>query len=536
MSSRIDEDREYLIESAIAQTEWDTVDSSAAAHGIPRSTLRSRLQGCTNIHKAMEPFQRLSKEQEEDLVRWILQEEATGRAPSKAHIQGFAQLVVSVAGEEEPIGHNWVDRFLDRHEDVKMKLSRSIEACRTYSTTKEKLEEHIDRVSYGVQSLGIQNDNTYNVDEHGLAEGETRAGRVCGSTLTRYSIVTDSDSRTWATILECISAAGVRLTPALILTGTNLQGQWFPGENTPNWFFDCSPTGWSNIVIFRKWFTEIFLQETRPKDTTAWRMLILDGHRTHITIEIMYMAWVNKVQLIYLPAHSSHISQPLDVGLFSPVKSYFRRATRDFASFNTTAPIQKQRFIEAYKQASDQAFTSRNIRSGFRAAGIFPLDKKRLLDRAVDVEEPPSSLAPPHTPKKRKVGDTELWRTPKSGKDVKEQAQRLDQSRDTFPRDLRDIMNSHARELDRKNTMIAALQFRMTFLEEKLKSKETTGRKAVDYDPNKTFARIPEIAVAHFEAIQAASRYEEAHGPNLYDEAMEIARMEKESMYINFQL
>ncbi|KAF9784885.1 hypothetical protein IL306_006139, partial [Fusarium sp. DS 682] len=64
-------------------------------------------------------------------------------------------------------------------------------------------------------------------------------------------------------------------------------------------------------------------------------------------------------------------------------------------------------------------------------------------------------------------------------------------------------------------------------IQEKLRLQEPAGRKAVDFDPNKTFARAPEIAKAHYEAATAAALYQARHGPNLLDDALEIAIMEK---------
>ena len=84
----------------------------------------------------------------------------------------------------------------------------------------------------------------------------------------------------------------------------------------------------------------------------------------------MYLAFVNKVQMEYLLGHSSHKTQPLDVGLFSPTKEYYSQYIRGFSSFSASAPIQKQRFLTAYAKATEKAFTPLNIRRGFRGARI----------------------------------------------------------------------------------------------------------------------------------------------------------------------
>ena len=49
--------------------------------------------------------------------------------------------------------------------------------------------------------------------------------------------------------------------------------------------------------------------------------LILDGHRSRInSIALEYFSQ-NHINILILPAHTSHVCQPFDVGLASPLKS-----------------------------------------------------------------------------------------------------------------------------------------------------------------------------------------------------------------------
>jgi len=53
-------------------------------------------------------------------------------------------------------------------------------------------------------------------------------------------------------------------------------------------------------------------------------LLIEDGHGSHILIELIELARVNNVYLC-LPAHTTHILQPLDIGVFKSFKTFFPR-------------------------------------------------------------------------------------------------------------------------------------------------------------------------------------------------------------------
>ena len=52
----------------------------------------------------------------------------------------------------------------------------------------------------------------------------------------------------------------------------------------------------------------------------AWRLLMVDGHASHITIEFMEFCLTVNIIVYCLPAHFTHLLQPLDVGLFSPLQ------------------------------------------------------------------------------------------------------------------------------------------------------------------------------------------------------------------------
>ena len=55
------------------------------------------------------------------------------------------------------------------------------------------------------------------------------------------------------------------------------------------------------------------------------RLLILDGHRTHYSIDFVRYAVKNGITLLSYPGHTAHLLQPLDVGLFTPFQKHMAR-------------------------------------------------------------------------------------------------------------------------------------------------------------------------------------------------------------------
>jgi hypothetical protein len=78
------------------------------------------------------------------------------------------------------------------------------------------------------------------------------------------------------------------------------------------------------------------------------------------------------------------------------------------------------------------------------------------------------------------------------------------------------------KEID-KNCLLAQLARQNTFLGERLASKEPAGQKAVNYCPDKAFARMLEIIKTRDKAKKVAERYEKRSGHNPLQNSLQIA-------------
>lgn len=125
----------------------------------------------------------------------------------------------------------------------------------------------------------------------------------------------------WLTVIECISAAGDKIPPYIIFKGQNLMTSWLL-ENLPDgWQFAANASGWTNNFHGMEWIKH-FEASTRHnlRSPTEYRLLLCDGHDSHVSADFVSFCIENRIDLVLLPPHSSHLLQPLDVGIFSPLK------------------------------------------------------------------------------------------------------------------------------------------------------------------------------------------------------------------------
>jgi hypothetical protein len=69
----------------------------------------------------------------------------------------------------------------------------------------------------------------------------------------------------------------------------------------------------------------VFNRETKQKARLGrdWRLLILDGHGSHLSIDFIEYREAHKILLAVFPPHSTYTLQPLDVVCFKPLSSNY---------------------------------------------------------------------------------------------------------------------------------------------------------------------------------------------------------------------
>lgn len=86
-----------------------------------------------------------------------------------------------------------------------------------------------------------------------------------------------------------------------------------------------SPNGWTDTELGFLWLVKDFgpASEARNKSQRR-RLLILDGHNSHCSYKFVSWAEKHNIEIICLPAHTTHALQPCDVGVFSPLATKWK--------------------------------------------------------------------------------------------------------------------------------------------------------------------------------------------------------------------
>ncbi|RYN74719.1 hypothetical protein AA0120_g12237 [Alternaria tenuissima] len=147
-------------------------------------------------------------------------------------------------------------------------------------------------------------------------------------------------------------------------------------------FLANSPSGWTNNELGLAWLEQVFDRHTKAKARRGWRLLILDGHGSHLTPDFLSFCDANRILLAVFPPHSTHTLQPLDVVLFSPLS---RNYTHELNSFLQQSQgitrITKREFFTNFWAAWSSTMKPEVIMKSFQATGVWPMDAEVVLQR-----------------------------------------------------------------------------------------------------------------------------------------------------------
>ena len=96
-----------------------------------------------------------------------------------------------------------------------------------------------------------------------------------------------------------------------------------------------------------------------------------------MSIGLIELARANNVNLLCLPSHTTHILQPLDVGIF---KSFKSKACSRYLTANPGRVITNDKLASLVAEAWPHSFTPVNIMFGFKKCGVFPINPGEVTD------------------------------------------------------------------------------------------------------------------------------------------------------------
>jgi hypothetical protein len=403
------EDRLVLALQALKSDASLSQRRAADIYNVHESTLRNRRARTASRRDIQPNRSRLQKHKQETVIQYIRKLDARGFAPTINYVQHMANQLLA-ARSSSKVGVNWAANFIRRNPEVKSQITRQRDHQRVLCSDPAIISPWFDLVRNVKAKYSILDEDTYNFDETGFQMGVGGSVKVVTASERRLKpIGVQPGNREWVTLIAAINAAGWVIPPFLIFKAKNHDQAWY--HNPPDWRIGVSSNGWTTNELGLEWLKH-FIHHTSACTVGVYRLLILDGHESHKSLAFQTLCEESKIITLCMPAHASHILQPLDVGCFAPLKRAYKQEVGALANCGVNH-IDKRAFLDAFKPVFKRSFSKNNIQSSFRATGLVPLDPEVVISR-LEVK--------PHTPTTPPPGST-AWqpKTPSNALELEAQ-------------------------------------------------------------------------------------------------------------------
>jgi pyruvate/2-oxoglutarate dehydrogenase complex dihydrolipoamide acyltransferase (E2) component len=388
------------IEKAAAACAADhrlTARKAGKIYQVAHTTITRRLKQLTKSKKLSNQWQQLlTPVEERTLVKWAVQYYKWGLPLSARHLRQFAVEIQlrkpQPAGGLPPIGEHWHQKLLNRHTELKHVVVRGLDRTRASTVLKREIfTDYFELYSSLQRQYGVLPQDTYNMDEKGFAMGQIQQTRAIVPATEKELFLRQDGNREWVSVIETISAAGESLSSYIIFKAVYQQSSWYTKLDSQTSKIATSPKGWTDNHLGLLWLREHFEVETAKRQLGEYRLLLLDGHESHCTLEFIEFCSEKKIILLVLPPHTTHLLQPLDVAIFQPLAKYYSNEVVDH-SHEKHYWLDKEDFIEYYQNARKKALRESNILSAWRTTGLLPFNPQIVLDKLPNrLTTPPES-------------------------------------------------------------------------------------------------------------------------------------------------
>jgi len=361
-----------------------TQRQASIQYGIPRSTLKNKLKGRHSKPHGGQTV--LSAEEEDSFCQYAVAMSTFGFPVDTFDLRCIVKSYLDRRGCVVPKfrnnmpGKEWTVSFLKRHPELSVRFASNIKRKRAQISdiTITDYFTHLEP-----ELTNVPPSNIWNYDETNLTDDPGNR-RVITKRGAKYPERVINSTKTATSLMFCGNAEGEVIPPYVVYKAESMWTTWT--ENGPTGArYNRSKSGWFDALCFEDWFRSLLLPRLK-KSHPGKNVVIGDNLSSHINLNVLELCKQNNVCFVSLPPNSTHLTQPLDVAYFRPMKMAWRKILTDWKTKGKgrKAPsLPKDEFPKLLKtlmqKLNDNGRDS--LVSGFCKTGIYPLDKQQVLAR-----------------------------------------------------------------------------------------------------------------------------------------------------------
>ena len=218
---------------------------------------------------------------------------------------------------------------MKRWPDFKVLKPRGLEMQRAKASTTESVKNYYTELEKILTKYDLKHkpECIYNVDEKHLSTMHKPPSVVAAVGYKPPAVL--SGSHVHVTVIGCGNALVYSVPPFFVFPGARLRQELLEGK-TPGADGDVTESGWSNSQKFQKYLETHLIKYLPERSIDCPVLLLYDGHKFHVNLPLIDWAKKENIILFVLPAHTSHVLQPMDVACFGPFEKIYNAMSHKF--------------------------------------------------------------------------------------------------------------------------------------------------------------------------------------------------------------
>lgn len=391
--------KENLLAAIEAVENGMPIATAAKTYNVPRTTIKYKHEGKIPMDTKRGHKTVLNDKEEMVLENWVLEMAKAGFPITKYQLLTSVGQLVKTMERENPFtngkpGRKWFRLFLNRHPKISQRLTQNLTSTRAAVTESQirnwfkEIEEYLTTEKITIKSPR----QVFNTDETAFflcPKGKTALAEKGSKSV--YNLA-NSNEKECITTLVTANADGEMAPPMLMFAYERLPKKLI--KTVPeSWGIGKSENGWMTSESFYEYVANVFQPFLQDKNIPLPVLLFVDGHKSHLTLNISRFCSQNNIVLISLPPNSTHILQPMDVGVFHPLKTRWRDKISEWRLTNFNKNFGKENFAPVLEQVLDETFQDPNIcKNSFRKCGLYPfksdnVDFSKIIQDSVQTDK-----------------------------------------------------------------------------------------------------------------------------------------------------
>lgn len=284
-------------------------------------------------------------------------------------------------GSAKALGLRWGSHWANNHSELRKKRPQYVDVTRLDATSPDKIRSWFDQISREIEKIKVPPSLIFNMDETMI---ESRPSRSYVWVPREYEAVkkhAELNGSLHITLVFCISASGGHVKPLAILPMKNFPGSLAPLIDAFHW---CGQdNGWMIEELFQEWVIDIFIPHVKSvrsslnQDEKAPALLYLDGHSSRQCPDALSALKRENITAITIPAHTSHVLQPLDCGVNRSFKEKFRALKSRSQAMDL--PNRRLQLLTAAHKSHYESMYCETIISAWKTSGLYPWNVEAAL-------------------------------------------------------------------------------------------------------------------------------------------------------------